>query len=345
MTRSETTTPHVPLQRLPEAPHQDATPTRLDGPPGDPPLPAAPPLDGPPPAAPPEGRAGERAAQAGGRRMAASSQARAVVRATGGDGVVAPGRWWERVRVGGIGLDALTEDEVVRWVEAELESGRGGRIVTPNVDICRAAATDFALRELVRTAELVVTDGMPLVWASRLLGTPVPERVTGADLIWSLSKLAARRGWPVYLLGGPPGVARRAAKELTSCHPRLQVCGVHAPPYHFDTTPEGSARVRRMVAAARPRVVFVGLGFPRQDRLIADLREELPEAWFVGCGAAIAFAAGTVSRAPEWMRRAGLEWAYRLGCEPGRLARRYLVDDLPFAVRLLGSSLVTRLMR
>ncbi len=292
----------------------------------------------------PNGRAGERV-------EGALSQGRGVGRlgvwADGGEGVrvAAPVRWWDRVPVGGIGVDALTEDEVVRWVEAELEAGRGGRIVTPNVDICRAAATDPALRELVCTAELVVTDGMPLVWAARLLGTPVPERVTGADLIWSLSKLAARRGWPVYLLGGPPGVARRAAQELTSCHPRLQVCGVHAPPYHFDTTPEGSARVRRMVTASRPRVVFVGLGFPRQDRLIADLREELPEAWFVGCGAAIAFAAGTVSRAPGWMRRAGLEWAYRLGCEPGRLARRYLVDDLPFALRLLGGSLVTRLTR
>ncbi|MFG1703838.1 WecB/TagA/CpsF family glycosyltransferase [Nonomuraea sp. M3C6] len=250
-----------------------------------------------------------------------------------------------RVRVGGIGVDALTEDEVVRRVAAELEAGRGGRIVTPNIDICRAAATDPALKELVCSAELVVADGMPLVWAARLLGTPVPQRVTGADLIWSLSKLAARRGWPVYLLGGPPGVARRAAGELTSCHPRLKVCGVHAPPYHFDATPEGSERVRRKVVAAGPGLVFVGLGFPRQDRLIAELRGELPGAWFVGCGAAIAFAAGTVSRAPGWMRRAGLEWLFRLVSEPRRLARRYLVDDLPFAVRLLGGCLATRVRR
>ncbi|MEV0380642.1 WecB/TagA/CpsF family glycosyltransferase [Nonomuraea sp. NPDC050643] len=237
----------------------------------------------------------------------------------------------------------MTEDEVVEWVAAELEAGRGGRIVTPNVDICRAAGTDPALKELVCSAELVVTDGMPLVWAARLLGTPVPGRVTGADLIWSLSDLAARRGWPVYLLGGPPGVARRAAAELTGRHPGLKVCGVHAPPYHFDATPEGSDRVRRKVVAARPRLVFVGLGFPRQDRLIADLRAELPGVWFLGCGAAIAFAAGTVARAPEWMRRAGLEWAFRLVSEPGRLARRYLVDDLPFAARLLGGCLAARL--
>lgn len=250
-----------------------------------------------------------------------------------------------RVRVAGVGVDALTEDEVVRWVGAELEAGRGGRIVTPNVDICRAAAQDPALKELVCSAELVVADGMPLVWAARLLGTPVPERVTGADLIWSLSKLAARRGWPVYLLGGPPGVASLAADELTSCHPRLQVCGVHAPPYGFDATREGRERVRRRLVAARPRLVFVGLGFPRQDRLIVELREELPGVWFVGCGAAIAFAAGTVARAPEWMRRAGLEWAFRLVSEPGRLARRYLVDDLPFALRLLGGCVVRRLGR
>jgi N-acetylglucosaminyldiphosphoundecaprenol N-acetyl-beta-D-mannosaminyltransferase len=99
------------------------------------------------------------------------------------------------------------------------------------------------------------------------------------------------------------------------------------------------------VVAARPRIVFVGLGFPRQDVLIAELREELPETWFLGCGAAIAFAAGTVRRAPEWMRRTGLEWLFRLLSEPGRLARRYLVDDLPFALRLLGGCLAARVRR
>lgn len=251
----------------------------------------------------------------------------------------------ERVWVAGVGVDVVSEEDVVRWVVEEAEAGRGGRIVTPNVDICRAAARDPALRRLVRSAEIVVADGMPLVWAARLLGTPLPERVTGADLIWSLSKAAATRGWPVYLLGGPPGVAVLAADELRSCHPRLKVAGVFAPPYHFDATPQGRERVRRRVVAARPRIVFVGLGFPRQDVLISELREELPEAWFLGCGAAIAFAAGTVRRAPEWMRRAGLEWVFRLVSEPGRLARRYLVDDLPFAMRLLGGCLATRVRR
>ncbi|MET8864204.1 WecB/TagA/CpsF family glycosyltransferase [Nonomuraea sp. NPDC004580] len=249
-----------------------------------------------------------------------------------------------RVRVGGVEVDAVREEEVLQRVGTALEAGRGGRIVTPNVDICRAAAADPALRTLIGSADLVVADGMPLVWAARLLGTPLPQRVTGADLIWSLSGLAAERGWPVYLLGGgSPGVVHRAADRLADACPGLRVSGAHAPPYGFDGTPGGVARVLGKVVAAAPRLVFVGLGFPRQDLLITELRRELPEAWYVGCGAAIAFAAGTVARAPGWLRQAGLEWAYRLVSEPGRLARRYLVDDLPFAARLLTECLAKRL--
>ncbi|MFI6391374.1 WecB/TagA/CpsF family glycosyltransferase [Nonomuraea sp. NPDC050540] len=250
-----------------------------------------------------------------------------------------------RVVVGGVAVDPLTERQVVERVAAELAAGRGGHIITPNVDICRTVAKDEALRRLVREAEVVVADGMPLVWASRLIGVALPERVTGADLIWSLSKMAARKGFSIYLLGGPPGVARQAGEELSSCHPRLNVCGYDAPPFDFDVTAQGRAGVRARVVAAGPKLVFVGLGFPKQDLLIEELRPELPGAWFVGCGSAIAFAAGTVHRAPDWMQSLGLEWLYRLTSEPGRLAKRYLVDDLPFAARLLGGCLVHYLRR
>ncbi|MEW9554195.1 WecB/TagA/CpsF family glycosyltransferase [Nonomuraea sp. NPDC050783] len=249
-----------------------------------------------------------------------------------------------RVRVGGVDLDPVTQAEAVERVADGLAAGRGGHIVTPNADICRMAAADPALGRLVASADLVVADGMPLVWASRLLGVPLPERVTGADLLWALCGLAARRGWPVYLLGGPPGAPQQAARALVRTYPGLRVCGAHAPSYGFDTGREGREAVRRKVVTARPRLVFVGLGFPRQDHLIAELRRDLPRAWFLGCGAAIGFAAGAVPRAPRWMRRAGLEWAFRLSAEPGRLARRYLVDDLPFVARLLGRCLATRLL-
>jgi N-acetylglucosaminyldiphosphoundecaprenol N-acetyl-beta-D-mannosaminyltransferase len=248
----------------------------------------------------------------------------------------------ERVSVAGVAVDALTEGEVVAHVMGALRRGQGGHIVTPNVDICRKAARDPVLARLVAAADLAVADGMPLVWAARLLGTPLPERVTGADLMCSLSAAAARHGFPVYLLGGPPGVAERAAATLAERCPELVVAGVSAPPLGFETCPEALADLRRSLVTAAPRIVFVGLGFPKQDLLIASLRADLPGTWFIGCGAAIAFTAGALPRAPAWMRRAGLEWLFRLMTEPARLARRYLVEDLPFALNMMSTSLACR---
>ncbi|MFC3985768.1 WecB/TagA/CpsF family glycosyltransferase [Streptosporangium jomthongense] len=248
-----------------------------------------------------------------------------------------------RVRVAGLVLDPMTEGEVVEHVVASLKRGEGGHLVTPNVDIGWAVARDPEARELVEKADLAVADGMPLVWAADLLGTPVPGRVTGADLIWSLSDAAAFYGYPVYLLGGPQGAAAQAASRLRGRHPRLRVVGADAPPHGFETTEEGYAEVKDAMLAAAPRVVFVGLGFPKQDRLIARLRQDMPATWFIGCGAAISFAAGTARRAPAWMRRSGLEWLFRLVNEPGRLARRYLLHDLPFALKLLTVCLLRRL--
>ncbi|MCG5216876.1 WecB/TagA/CpsF family glycosyltransferase [Streptosporangium sp. KLBMP 9127] len=264
-----------------------------------------------------------------------------------GGGVVASarvGRAVRRVVVAGVGLDALTQRQVVDRVLAGLRAGEGGHIVTPNVDICRTASRDASVRGLLARAEIAVADGMPLVWASRLMDTPLPERVTGADLIWSLSAAAARHGFPIYLLGGRPGTPESAARVLADRFDGLEVAGVDAPPYGFEGCAGEVARVRDALVAAGPKLVFVGLGFPKQDRLIAALRADLPGVWFVGCGAAIGFAAGAVRRAPAWMRVSGLEWLFRLLCEPSRLARRYLIDDLPFAFRLLVPCALRRVM-
>ncbi|WP_204049653.1 WecB/TagA/CpsF family glycosyltransferase [Microbispora siamensis] len=250
-----------------------------------------------------------------------------------------------RVEIAGVRLDPLTEAQVVEHIIGASLRGQGGHLVTPNVDICRAAGRDPSLRELVNAADLAVADGMPLVWAARLLGRTLPERVTGADLIWSLTEAAAVHGLPVYLIGGPAGVAEAARDALCERHPGLVVAGVDAPPYGFETCAAALAEVRARLVAARPALVFAGLGFPKQDRLIAALRDDLPGAWFVGCGAAIAFAAGSARRAPAWMGDHGLEWLFRLIGEPRRLARRYLLDDLPFALRLLTGCLLRRLTR
>ncbi|WP_326825749.1 WecB/TagA/CpsF family glycosyltransferase [Streptosporangium sp. NBC_01756] len=252
-------------------------------------------------------------------------------------------RMRRRVRVAGLAIDPMTEGEVVDHVVDTLKRGDGGHLVTPNVDISWAASRDPEVRKIIEGADLVVADGMPLVWAAKLLGTPLPGRVAGADLIWSLTEAATFYRYPIYLLGGPPGVAGEAADRLIDRYPGLLVAGTDTPPYGFEASPESCQEVRDAVVAAGPRLVFVGLGFPKQDRLIAMLRKDLPGTWFVGCGSAIAFAAGAVRRAPTWMQRAGLEWFFRLLNEPGRLARRYLLHDLPFALWLLTACLFRRL--
>ena len=251
-----------------------------------------------------------------------------------------PGR---SVRVAGLNFDALSEEQVVAWIVGDLRDGRGGWVVTVNIDICRRISRDPAAGDLVSRASLVVADGMPLVWAARLRGDPLPERVAGASLIFTLSAAAAAAGKSVYLLGGRPGVPQQAAAELARRCPGLLVAGVDAPPAGFDREPGEFAAVRKKLAEARPDIVFVGLGFPKQERVIAAFAADLPGAWFIGCGAAIPFAAGTLPRAPQWMQRLGLEWVFRLISEPRRLFRRYLVDDLPFALRLIITSAAARL--
>lgn len=250
-----------------------------------------------------------------------------------------------RVELGGVAFHPMREAEAVRYVIGALERGEGGTVVTPNVDILRQVRTDPAAGRLVRESSLVLADGMPVIWASHLARSPLPARVAGSDLIWSLCAAAAGAERSVYLLGGAPGspsVAERAADVLAVRYPGLAVAGTDSPPYGFDADPEQVASAVGRAVAAAPDIVFVGLGFPRQERLIRHLAAALPYSWFVGCGASLAFAAGEVRRAPRWMRRTGLEWLHRLGSEPRRLFRRYVVHDLPYAARLLVGSAARR---
>lgn len=253
-----------------------------------------------------------------------------------------PGLQGPRTRLAGLDFDRLSEAGTVGRIVAAIERHEGGWVATPNVDICRQAQQDPALRSLVMTASLIVPDGMPLVWAARLRGCPFPERVAGGSLIFSLSEAAAPQGRSVYLIGGAPGVPQRAGEELRRRYRGLRVAGAESPPLGFDRDPLAIRAIRDRLTAAEPDIVYVGLGFPKQERLIAELAPACPGAWFIGCGAAIGYAAGTLPRPPRWMRRTGLAWLFRLMNEPRRLFRRYLVDA-PFALMLLASSAASRL--
>lgn len=245
------------------------------------------------------------------------------------------------VELRGIVVHAISQAECVAYVLGELDAGRGGWVVTPNLDHVLRASRDREFRELYAEATLRVVDGQILVWALALQRTPVPERVAGSDLISSLSQGAAARGRSVFLLGGNPGTARKAAEALQARHPSLQVVGTDCPPHGFDRDPLAMARLSRKIHHAKPDIVFVALGSPKQEIVIRHLRHDRPEAWWLGVGISFSFLAGEVQRAPRWMQRSGLEWLHRVWQEPGRLFRRYFVEGLPFATRLLLSSAIS----
>lgn len=247
-------------------------------------------------------------------------------------------RAWPRVALRGVEIDAVSEAQCVEHVMSELAQHRGGWVVTPNLDHLRRLVRQREFRELCAGASLIVADGMPLLWAARLQGTPLPERVAGSNLIWSLSSAAGSQGKRIFFLGGDPGTAEAAARILSDRFPGLVACGTLCPPPGFERDPAQLSALRSALESARPDLVYVALGSPKQERLIADLRALLPEAWWLGLGISFSFVSGDVRRAPRWMQRTGLEWIHRLVQEPRRLARRYLVDGLPFAVSLLCGS-------
>jgi len=241
----------------------------------------------------------------------------------------------------GIRLHAVTESQCVDHILNELDAQRGGWVVTPNLDHLRRLVRDDSFATLCGGASLMVADGMPLVWASRLQGTPLPQRVAGSNLISSLSAAAAKRGRRIFLLGGDPGSADRAAAVLQSRHSHLRVVGTLCPPVGFERDEEQLRRLHDAVLAAKPDIIYVALGSPKQELLIDQLREILPGAWWLGVGISFSFLCGQVRRAPRWMQQCGLEWLHRLYQEPRRLAKRYLVDCLPFGVRLLAGAIVS----
>src|SRR4051794_6678270 len=242
------------------------------------------------------------------------------------------------VELAGVGVHAINEADTVRLILDELEAGRGGVVITPNLDHLRRCRTDPHFEALVAEAELVVADGMPLVWASRAQGTPLPERVAGSNLISSLSEGAARRSRSVFMLGGAPGTAEGTAKVLQARYPGLKIAGTYCPPLGFEQNKRVMGELRDVLTASGADIVYVALGSPKQERLIALLRTALPSAWWLGVGNSFSFLCGHVRRAPRWMQRAGLEWLHRLCQEPRRLFRRYIIVGVPFGMRLMWRS-------
>lgn len=245
-----------------------------------------------------------------------------------------------KVRLMGVRMDCVTEKQVIARVIANIRDGIGGWIVTPNVDHLRILSERPDLLPTVNEASLKIADGMPLIWASRIQGTPLPERVTGAGLTASLAAAAAKVGASIFLLGGNPGDGEAAAAVLGRLNPGLKIAGILCPPHGFENDSLQMTEIGNALRSAKPDLVYTCFGFPKDPLVISALRQNLPSAWFLGLGGSLAIVSGRTKRAPRWMQRIGIEWLWRLGLEPRRLSRRYIVNDIPFAIRLLTNALV-----
>jgi len=232
--------------------------------------------------------------------------------------------------MGDVWVDVLTFDQSIREIEKLVDRKEGGSVFTPNVDHVVKASSNEAFKRAYDRVSLSLADGMPLVWMSKLLGCPLPERVAGSDLLVPTLELAARRGWKVYLVGGAPGVAEAAARKMTD-EMGINVVGWDDSRIENDGSDPNGASISR-VKAARPDVVFVALGPPKQELWVDRAGDAIRPAIALGVGASLDFLIGKHKRAPALLRRVGLEWAYRLAQEPRRLWRRYLLE----APRFIG---------
>ena len=229
------------------------------------------------------------------------------------------------VAVLGVPFDNVTMDEAVELIEDKINESGFHQVATANVDFLMHAIQDRELQDILCSCDLVVADGMPIVWAARMLGTRLKERVSGVDLVPRLAELAARRGYGMYLLGATEQSSRQAAEILQQRYPGLRIVGRYSPPFAALEDMDHEEILSR-IERARPDILLVAMGNPKQEKWLAMHRDRLAVPLCMGVGATLDFIAGTVPRAPAWMQNSGLEWLHRACQDPGRLARRYLND-------------------
>ena len=235
-------------------------------------------------------------------------------------------------------IDNLTMDEALAKMDELILQNNNSYVVTPNVDHLIQLERGGELVEAYKHADLILTDGKPLIWISKYYGTPFKEKISGSDLFPRLCALAAKKGYTMYFLGAAEGVAAKAAEYLMAKYPGLQVVGTYSPPYGFEKDEAELDKIKKQIKEVHPNILIVGLGAPKQELFILHHREELGVPLSLGLGASLDFEAGNIKRAPKWMADHGLEWLYRITQDPKRLAKRYLVDD----TKILGMAIKYR---
>lgn len=238
-----------------------------------------------------------------------------------------------RVNVLGVGVSAINMDIALATIKQALDKGEKGYVCVTGVHGISEAQSDPDFRRILNQSFLCTPDGMPLVWVGRWQGQRHMGRVYGPDLMLALMEMSGPNGWRHFFYGGANGTARLLKEKLTARFPTLQIVGTYEPPFRPLNPPE-QASLEEMLRACRPDVMWIGLSTPKQERFMAEQLAKLDVKLMLGVGAAFDFHAGKVRQAPRWMQRSGLEWFFRLCCEPKRLWKRYFKNNPLFVARI-----------
>lgn len=241
----------------------------------------------------------------------------------------------EKRELFGIRIDALRMNDAVQllrqWILEPQSTLSCRYVVTPNVDHAVLLSENETFRAAYQSADLILADGHPIVWASRLLRRPLPERVPGSELVPELfTAFQWNQRLRVFLLGAAEGVAARAAQRIQAAWPHVEIVGVYSPPIGFEKSDEETNYILGRLQLAQPQVLVVGLGAPKQEIWVHQNIAEIPAKLALCAGATIDFLAGEKKRAPQWMQHSGFEWLHRMCSEPGRLSARYARDAWVF---------------
>ncbi|WP_160689333.1 WecB/TagA/CpsF family glycosyltransferase [Clostridium sp. C2-6-12] len=208
------------------------------------------------------------------------------------------------------------------------ENHRKSYIVAVNVDVITQIEEDNYLKKIIDNADMVLVDGTPLVWLSKLFKIPVKEKISGSDLVPQVCKMSADKGYTLFFIGGRDGVAEQAKVRLENLYPQIKIVGTYAPPFGFDKNQEELEKINCIISEVKPDILIVCFGCPKQEKFIYENIDKYNAKVSICAGATIDFLAGNIKRAPKWMSTYGLEWFYRFTQEPKRLFKRYFVNDM-----------------
>jgi len=229
-------------------------------------------------------------------------------------------------------VNNITMEEAVASISTFVKSGKKSYVVPVNVDVIMKIEKDPELKKITDQADMVLVDGKPLVWISKLYKRPIKEKISGSDLVPKLCELSAEHGYTIFMIGGREGIAEQAKRNIEKQCPGVQIVGTYSPPIGFEKDQNELEKINQMISNTKPDLLIACLGCPKQEKWIYDNYQKYNAKVSICAGGTVNFLAGNVKRCPQWMSEHGLEWLYRFFQEPNRLFKRYFTDD----VKILG---------